>query len=110
MANSSFLPDLPALRANPVGDDAGEDEGHPDHDGQVGEVLPEREAADQLVVDRVEDGVGEQIEEQAGRHDDGSGPGENRDREPCRDDVEGLRDRPMVLHARLLVWLPDLYN
>ena len=57
-AITPFLPDLPALRTDPVGDDAGEDEDHPDHDHEMGEVLLERERPDQLVVDGVEDACG----------------------------------------------------
>jgi hypothetical protein len=76
MANGSFLPDQPALRADPVGDDAGENHDHSEHDDEVGEVLPERERADQLVVHRVEDGVHREVDDEAGRDDEGAGPGE----------------------------------
>jgi hypothetical protein len=80
MTNDSFLPGLPALCGDPVRDDAGEDEGHPEDDDQMGEVLPEREGTDQLVMARVEDAVREEIEEQS-RGDCGPADlGEGRDR------------------------------
>src|SRR5215207_2998027 len=69
MASHSFLPDVPALRVDPVDDDAGEDDDHPDHDDEVREVLLEGERTDELVVDRVEDRVGEQVERETGSHD-----------------------------------------
>jgi hypothetical protein len=79
MAWTSFLPDQPALRANPAGHDAGEDDDHPEHDDEVGEVLPERERPDQLVVNGVENGVRHEIEEEASGDDPGAGFGEARD-------------------------------
>jgi hypothetical protein len=101
MAWTSFLPDVPALRPNPVGDDAGEDEGHPEHDDEVGEVLPERERPDQLVVDRVECGVRHEIEEEAGGDDHDAGLGDQRHALTACCGLQDLGDGATVLHGRL---------
>jgi hypothetical protein len=69
MAGSSFLPASPAFEADPVGDDADEDEDHPDEDDEMCEVLTDRERPDpggtgvrEVVLDEVE-------QQPAGDHD-----------------------------------------
>jgi len=104
MTNGSFLPDQPAVRADPVGDDAGEDEDHPQHDHEMGQVLPEGERTDELVVDGVEDGVGDHVEEKAGGNDGGAGLREARDRQAAGSRFEDLGDGSTVVHGRLLLW------
>jgi hypothetical protein len=41
---------MPALCPDPVGDDAGEDQDHPEEDDEVGRVLGQRERPDHGVV------------------------------------------------------------
>jgi hypothetical protein len=61
MTRGSFLPATPALETDAVGDDADEDEDHPDEDDEMGEVLGHRECPDpwlarvrQVVLDEIE--------------------------------------------------------
>jgi hypothetical protein len=69
MTRSSFLPASPAFEADPVGDDADEDEDHPDEDDEMGEVLPQREGPEPGVC-RVREVVLDEVEEQSeGDHD-----------------------------------------
>src|SRR5688500_997061 len=102
MPSASFLPDQPALGADPVGDDAGEGEGQPGDDDEMGKVLPERERPDELVVDRVEDGVGDEIEEQPRGDHRGAGLREARHRLAAGGRVEELGEGATVVHGRLL--------
>jgi hypothetical protein len=69
MGERSFLPATPALEADPAGDDAGEDEDHPDEHDQVSEVLTDRERTESGFAD-VREVVLDEIEEQPeGDHD-----------------------------------------
>jgi hypothetical protein len=109
MAKMSFLPDLPALRTDPVGDDAGEDEGHPEHDDEVGEVLLHREGTDQLVVARVGERVGREIDQEAERDHRATRLGKPRDRQAAGERLQELCDRATGLHGRLLR-LREIYH
>jgi hypothetical protein len=72
MASGSFLPGIAALRSDSVGDDAGENEDHPDDNQQMSEVLVGWEARVELVVNVVDEGVDDEIGEQADRDDGGA--------------------------------------
>ena len=64
----------------------------------MGEVLPEREGSDELVVDGMEDGVGQQIEEQAGGDHRRARLRQWRDRQAPRGRLKELGDGTTVVH------------
>jgi hypothetical protein len=103
MASLAFLPDEPALCANSVGDDAGEDEDHPRQGDEVGEVLLERERPDELVVDRVEDRVGDEVQPEPDDDHDGASLGQAWDRQAARRGFEELGPGPGHVHVHLRV-------
>jgi hypothetical protein len=99
MTGHSFLPGEPALRSDPVGDDAGEDEDHPHHDHEMGEVLPEREGTKGLVVDGVEERVRREVEDEAERDDGGARLRKPRNREAGGDWLQELGTGASKVHA-----------
>jgi hypothetical protein len=81
IARTPFLPVVPASRTRPAGDDAGEDEGHPDEDHEVRGVLSRREAGDHGVVQVRDEGVLDDVGEEADQDRHGTGARQARDAE-----------------------------
>jgi hypothetical protein len=87
-----FFPGCP----EPVTDDAAEDEDHPDDDDEMGRVLSDGKARDEVLVGVRHDTVLDDIEQEAERHSEQAEAGEQWERTRRR-----LRDGEQVSQGRL---------